>query len=206
LKNAEGRLNAWAKGTAAADEAVEIAGRAVVKTREHLDEMSRVMNETSMAISNMFDDEVPDLVRGLEEEHQKLLRDIEDMRTNLTDVMSSAEQTAARLKQIEDQVTALRETEEILFQFGNSLQMHIDDVIDGKNIPDSIVGADLLRGVKSAARGDIKTVGGRDQKLADYVASDRFKAINGLAPISMKRLRELTPESVLDVVANCGSW
>lgn len=200
LKNAEGRLNAWAKGTAAADKAVEIAGRAVVKTREHLDEMSRVMNETSMAISNMFDDEVPDLVRGLEEGHQKLLRDIEDMRTNLTDVMSSAEQTTARLKQIEDQVTALRETEEILFQFGNSLQMHIDDVIDGKNISDSIVGADLLRGVKSAARGDIKVVGGRDQKLADYVASDRFKAINGLAPISMKRLRELTPESVLDVV------
>lgn len=200
LKNAEGRLEVWAKRTAEADEAVEVAGRAVVKTREHLDEMSRVMNETSMAIANMFDDEVPDLVRGLEEGHQKLLRDIEDMRTNLTDVMSSAEQTTARLKKIEDQVTALRETEEILFQFGNSLQMHIDDVIGGKNIPDSVVGADMLRKVKSAARGDIKTVGGRDQKLADYVASPQFKAINGLAPISMKRLREFTPETVLDLV------
>jgi len=200
LKNAEGRLDAWAKGTAAADEAVELAGRAVVRTREHLDEMSRVMNETSMAISNMFDDEVPDLVRGLEEQHQRALRSIEHMRSNLTDIMSSAEQTTARLKQIEDEITALRETEEIMFQFGNSLQMHIDDVIDGKNIPDSAVGAEMLRDVKKSARGDVRIAGGRDKVLADYVASPKFKAINGQAEISMKKLREFTPETVLDVV------
>jgi len=200
LDDAQGRLGAWAKGVASADEAVELAGRAVVMTRQHLDEMSRVMNETSLAISNMFEGEAPDIVRYLEDGHQKLLRDIEDMRTNLSDVIASGEQTAARLKQIEDQVTSLRETEEILFQFGNSLQMHIDDVIDGKNIADSIVGADVLRGVKSAARGDIKIAGGRDKILADYVASPTFKMLNGEAEISFKKLREFTPESVLDIV------
>ena len=202
LGNAEKRVAQWGARSIKADEAVELAGRTVVRAREHLDEMARVMQESSQAVAMMFDDGVPDIVRTLENQHQKVLRSIESMRAEFADVASSADQTAFRLKQIEDELSVLRDAEETMFQFGNALQLHIDDVIDGRNISDATLGAEMLREVKSAARGDVRVAGGRDKLLQDYVDSATFKMIHGNAEIPMKKLREFTPERVLGIVKN----
>ena len=165
-----------------------------------LDDAISEMQEFSNSLSALYD-EVPDIIRSLEDEYDSVISQMSSARAALESSEMTVEKLQLELEQISVRSQEIAQRRVDIAEAGQYVQENIDKIVKGSTFSGEGFAKDLANALSSAFKQDFSVKGTREASIRSVLSTDWWKAANPTSDITVDTLKNLNAEQVANLAS-----